>query len=972
MSYFSTGGAGSASDSQKLIPTSETEPCVVCGNTTGHDCFSEDRSFVLCHNYPASKGLEINGYRSIGQTKDGQWGEFVLVAKLGEKTSAKRVSGAQVKQEKSKETPSADLSVEQIRFLCLLRDGYFKKNYSAKPLHPDDRADLIRRGLTDREIEVFGAVSVEGKEPGYVYPIVSPDGLVIGAAKRLRNPVSARYKWVFLAGSSKLQDELPLSYQRPATEKPTGIAIVEGTGAKSFILANKSGKITIGAGAAVQFANSKTIWKWFLQAASEETGSKLIDFFPDSGSVKNSSVFGNYQKFFEFAVSLGYSIRVAWWGQIEKGADVDDLAAEQFESIDFIEVPEFEAIAKEYLPEPEVAKTSKAAQKAQAKEKARQELKDSDEIDRVYQFEDRAVPSIVSDNLDLITGTPTADWICVLGKMRRWCGTHYEEVPDGVFKNQILAFLKRLFDWGFESDPTGAPIPLKKFKYGTDKVAQECLATVKTDRFVPISQIPRKGLNLANGTLLLKYVEDFPVFELTPHRRDLYYLSCSEVSYDPNADTTQADLLLKALRGDQLETFLRHQSFLFDFPGATKRLGRPRAGICEGGGSNGKDSVRGSIEKLVGSIGCFSFEDFKAYDEGRRFNLSTLPNYQYSWASENTAKVKLENLKSLISAIPGNSPLWAERKGQDAESYIPQLSLWFSLNKAPITEGFATFIRSRFAIYQFDKSYSNNPTSPDELLADPRFSYDSDFLRDQVCPGLLNRLIEAYQKLWVDGIDWEPCNGRLLEWAKESNHLLSFAEDVGLISDPEGTISVSEIYSHLLTWYEANDYLEIRDGTKRWSSPPSQYDKLVVRPNELYARLKAVFRVTKETDTTGTVTGGKNRAYFKGLTLKPLSQVEPEPETKELSQQAPIEPSIAADPEPAVNPAEFTRWIPNTGEVLEYCDFEDKWHRAEVLSLPRSQTHTVYTLRRIEDDQIARVTSLDQLRPVVFESLIAA
>jgi phage/plasmid-associated DNA primase len=542
-------------------------------------------------------------------------------------------------------------------------------------------------------------------------------------------------------------------------------------------------------------------------------------------------------------------------------------------------------------------KPTQKALKAQAKKEARAKVTDDDGIELQERFGKIAIPEIVHSQMELVTGNPTEDWICVNGKLHRWTGTHYEYVKDGIVERSILDFLRKLYIWGFADDGGEFPIPIKEYPYATARISRDCLATLKAARFLPIESIPRAGINLANGTILLSYEDGKPEFTLHPHSRDRYYLQCSPVAYDPEADTSSADTLLSAVSDTQLETFLKHQSFFFDFPGVLKLIGRPRAGICEGTGSNGKDAIRTCLEHLIGKIGSFSFEDFKAYDEGRRFNLSSLPEYQFSWSGENSHRVKLENLKSLMAAIVGNTPLVSELKGQDGQTYTPQLPLWFSLNDAPITDGAASFIKSRIAIYNFAKTYTDTPTEPNQIKADPRYAYDEDFRVKQVCPGLLVRLMEAYKRLWANGMDWKPCEGQLAEWAKTGNHLLQFGEAIGLRKQAGGNVSITALYAQLKQWYQDNDYLEIHDGRSRWLDD-SRFDALVKRDRDLFARLKALYPgIETKRDTDGRITGSKGRAYIKGLAIIPTVEAEPLPEPTTVA-AAPPGPCLPAELNP--------------------------------------------------------------------------
>jgi D5 N terminal like len=316
-------------------PTSKSAPCTICNNTSGH-CKRGDGDLILCHNHEYSKGLEIGGYKAIKQSD--QWCVF---APSGSTPPPK--------------TTQSKAPIKKLALTAQARDKEFREFMAGLTLHPGDQADLHRRGLTEAQIKSGGYVSIEGKNPGYLCPCYNPGGLIVGAQYRLRDAGDgARYKWIsWVGGGSKFDDELPLTCHRPINGTPTGIAIVEGIGAKSFILAQKSGMVTIGAGSDSQFVCSPKHWERYLSVLSEELSSKVLHFYPDSGAVQNPSVLGKYRQFFEFAAGLGYEVTIAWWGQTIKGEvpDVDELA--DFDGVKWITVVEFEAIAQAQLAEPE-------------------------------------------------------------------------------------------------------------------------------------------------------------------------------------------------------------------------------------------------------------------------------------------------------------------------------------------------------------------------------------------------------------------------------------------------------------------------------------------------------------------------------------------------------------------------------------------------------------------------------------------
>lgn len=953
----STSGAGSASDSQKLIPTSEAEPCLVCGNTTGHDSFSEDRSFVLCHNYPSSKGLEVNGYRSIGQTKGGQWGEFVLVAKLGQKTSAKRVSNTQVKQEKSKETSLADLSPGQIRFLCQIRDNYFRKNYSGKPLHPDDLADLIRRGLTDREIEAFGAVSVEGKEPGYVYPIFSPEGLVIGAAKRLRNPVNGRYKWVFLAGSSKLQDELPLSYQRPATEKPTGIAIVEGTGTKSFILANKSGKITIGAGAAVQFANSTTIWKWFLEAASEETGSKVIDFFPDSGSVKNSSVFDNYQKFFEFAASLGYSIRIAWWNQIEKGADVDDLTADEFEAIDFIEVSEFEAIAKEYLPEPEPERFFTVDYFQIGLDGKPIEIK-SNEREGIRKLEVPTHGAFTQYFLGKFSGKiGRVDDLIYLANQ----GTGLFELQSPAdLKAQIVSICKNnSITSYFDSEKKHwirnieCSIDCQISTSWLDSVEKQIRALAPP---IKLNQPDRSVLALANGVLDLETF-DLSSFEAERERGNCFTYK-SMISYCPMAVAPRWDRFLSEsvdprdipkLQAAFTETlYRRHLKYYVEVTGAH---------------NSGKTIIQKILLALFGdqsSPVCTAVSLRKLLNPENKHATATLVGKRLVLVPDTKGYVgDCDILKQITS---GGDRQEFERKNKDSQDFVFEGVVWaFGNDPLRFTNDDPARLSRKVGVH-----------CPNTIAIDKRedlFVWQHGKAVGAFVPqlsGILNWILAAkdtavqtLKAISAASVSESNLDCPLGRWASEN-----IALGEGLSTSVGKADSEGSLYWSYHNWCKNTNHksLSVSEFQKGFIALASE-QKVVTVSQRFDPQLRRSF--IEGVALVQTPDSGIDRAALeygrdlKGNYLLPREETQPEPEQ--------IESTIIADSETLQGSGQ---WQPSIGDFVEYCDSEDNWNPAKIDSLP-SLRFSGYRLRLL-DGSSTYVASIDQLRPNRDWPLVAA
>lgn len=312
-----------------------------------------------------------SGFKFIGLTKDQLWGKFVIddgrAAKEQNKLDRSRQRSQSRTQSQTQSRPRA-LSADA-------RDQAYRQLLDALTLHPKDRADLHRRGLTDAQIEAWGVKSVEqwqaltsplpvilpgvspdgfhlNCQPGYLCPIYNMHGQLVGFQLRLRHAnEGGRYRW-FTSATKKTPNgatphlsngELPLAVHRPTQITRSEIGLVEGVGAKPFITAQRRGQITIGA-AGGQFASSPETLKITLDTLAEELRTKTIEFYPDAGAVHNPHVMRQYRATWKLLKKWGYSVQVAWWGQETKSdSDIDEL--DDFHAIRWLSIAQIEAIS---------------------------------------------------------------------------------------------------------------------------------------------------------------------------------------------------------------------------------------------------------------------------------------------------------------------------------------------------------------------------------------------------------------------------------------------------------------------------------------------------------------------------------------------------------------------------------------------------------------------------------------------------
>jgi putative DNA primase/helicase len=267
------------------------------------------------------------------------------------------------------------------------------------------------------------------------------------------------------------------------------------------------------------------------------------------------------------------------------------------------------------------------------------------------------------------------------------------------------------------------------------------------------------GLNLANGVLAVDIQGTAVSWKLEKHSPKNYFLYCSDVVYNPKADSLFCDRLLECLDEAPRTAFLRQVAAALDLASVRKVRGRDiRAAICRGSGSNGKDSLHEAIALIFtdGQICSAGFSQFISYDSGRQFTLMKLRGKKINWASENNKKNTLDNSEALNIAISGDRGLEYERKGRDAEPFIAECIHFFNVNQLPKISTGLESIMSRFAVYDFNKTFSGNPNpARGELQAEPRFKYDRQFVANEVCPALLNKILEELKNLMIHGIDYD-------------------------------------------------------------------------------------------------------------------------------------------------------------------------------------------------------------------------
>lgn len=353
-----------------FIPTRKNNPCPLCQNTTGK-CRQTD-TIHLCMTF-ADASAAIPGFQFLGRTKDGLWGKWIEAD--GQDWSEHQ---RQEWQRQREERLALETTQRATTLSAEARDRYYHQLLAQLTLDPVDRADLHRRGLTDDQIATWGVksvaswqrldwelphtlpgVSLDGRslntpKSGYLCPIKDVAGCLVGFQLRLREG-DTRYLWLTSATKNRPNGstphlpngELPLAIHRPPTLSRPAIALVEGVGAKPFILSQCQGVVTIGA-AGGQFASSPQTLQHSLDVLATELDTQTIEFYPDAGAILNRQVMRQYRRTWKRLRQWGYEVKVIWWGQETKHQpDIDELT--DFSHLQQLTIAQFEAIARPRL-----------------------------------------------------------------------------------------------------------------------------------------------------------------------------------------------------------------------------------------------------------------------------------------------------------------------------------------------------------------------------------------------------------------------------------------------------------------------------------------------------------------------------------------------------------------------------------------------------------------------------------------------
>jgi len=484
----------------------------------------------------------------------------------------------------------------------------------------------------------------------------------------------------------------------------------------------------------------------------------------------------------------------------------------------------------------------------------------SDDSDLKKEFNQQALDFLFGDK----------PWICADDKLYYWTGNHYKYSPDSEQRPRIASYCN---SFSVFKERKGLTFP-----FANPASAKQVLEWAKMRLEINSDSLNPPGLNCTNGVLQLHWevtkarLAPTPKWNLVDHTPDLYYTYQPIATYNPDAVTEHCDRLMEVLSAPQQDIFLKTIAASLDIETVRKYKGRMvRALLLKGYGSNGKDTLREIVSLMYGRIGmtAATLSDFASYDEGRKFPLSRTANSRVNWASENAQTARLDKIQSLKAFITGDT-LSREGKGKDEEDFTPKAIAVFNCNDTPNMQGSLEAIKSRYGVLSFDKTFKvkADPTRG-EIEADPRFKYDPDFLKAEVLPAFLNKVLDALVALMADGIDYTATEAAMAAIQAENSHLFQFSQDTGLNYSPDDILTAGDIWTQLETWYQDNGTLVYETASNDkvkaiWFDQPKRGDHNVKGANQVLARIQALFPKVTRT-TIYSATAKKSVPALKGI-----------------------------------------------------------------------------------------------------------
>lgn len=332
----------------KLLRTNKTRPCPVCDKTNGNCRIGDDK--ILCMTFPDGDG-DNPDYRWVKPTQGDYPGGIHV-----ERTDNDFDREAWLQKKAERETRERELEQQRLE-KCLTsaqRDREIRSILNQLSLSHVHRQYLEKRNVPAKIVNNCRSVTKGDYGHGLAQPVhvnlpgawkdgkglsVAYSGILVAIANhlgqfiglRLHDPTKtqdAKYCWL-TSSSRGIKPNLPNGELPSATHypdqltKPEAIGLCEGMEWKSATAANRLGFPVMGFSGHGGISNTPQQ----IQALLDHTGATEIIIIPDDNCLTNKGVSKSLTSAINYWEGKGYTVKIAWWGQLSKGiGDIDEIS----------------------------------------------------------------------------------------------------------------------------------------------------------------------------------------------------------------------------------------------------------------------------------------------------------------------------------------------------------------------------------------------------------------------------------------------------------------------------------------------------------------------------------------------------------------------------------------------------------------------------------------------------------------------
>ena len=303
-------------------------------------------------------------------------------------------------------------------------------------------------------------------------------------------------------------------------------------------------------------------------------------------------------------------------------------------------------------------------------------------------------------------------------------------------------------------------------------------------------------------------VIDLRTGKLMPHDPKYLMTKRTNAKYVPGATHEAWDEALEALDPAERRWFQRWVGCgLTGYQPDDRGAALP---ILLGGGSNGKSVLMTGISRAFGGYAYMGSHALLAPGDGKDLLRASaaLRGVRLCYVEEFPDGVLNGNAIKQVSATP---TIKGEFKFKPEFTFNATHSLMVSANVAPRLDECTDAVVRRLAVLPFEYRYTQNPTRPNERLADPALLRRLGTLEAQAA--ILAWAVEGAKGYFADGQRLLPATakmeGKKGKWLSDVDTLGAFFSDM-LIEDEKGMIPWTHLYAAFADWQREN-------GGKAWN-----------------------------------------------------------------------------------------------------------------------------------------------------------